>query len=694
MTVVDYLQERGALDIFPLTDAAGSSTAVNVGTRAAAATEMNSGVSRNAFGASGIVSGLSTCWQGSGSEARGFQVAAAATAALQLQTYTIGVFARLSGTVTANFLALGRQNGWQLIPTTTGKLNAKSGVTGEAVRANPTTPTVGVTVFWVMTYDGYAMQPWVNGERDGLYTRIVGTLGSFPNRVVVGGDTGMLAANLKLSCAFIDDRVWDEGEIVEAYQQGRPDTRPTADAVDDFTGDSLAAIAAGAEGTRCMGCGGRRRTREATLDANGVMARRWHPHCYGGNAAWQATLAQPTNSSSELAWDAYLAQLIWKVQRSYTRRPSTDTVRYEADSGQLMWTGQASTFGQANYGAILTARGILHRRTGGGRYSWYLERVKRTMTFLRSRQIPQGQNGHGYFSEDLTNATSWGVNHIFTVREAMAGIIAVWPDLDTATRAEWQTTLERAIGGDWDYQGPDSSGAYYANGNIVLNQWACARMLYHLTGSELWNRRQEAWLAHCFAPSTGGRGPSTGLAQLGLKAYTDGTATDARISEADLMALSDTSGTAYLTEGNSNNPAGQDWNYTGAQADIASNVYEVTGDLRARKMMHVFTNLVWPKQNLTTGTVGTVPPFYADNRNGTRHNAIEIGVATTGYLHGMRRQGRADLATATQCANQIPFMEADAMLNTTNQGSWYRSLTSLSLAITAGPGWPGFPEVS
>lgn len=704
--LTDYLLAiGGCVRLYGLTEASGSATIADISPSAVAGTPVNGATSQNALGATGFVTGHATCLAG-GATNTGWVIGAAADATLQLQTYTLGAFImRQSGTTATQYI-LGRQNGWRISTAVTSfhKAFFATGISGEPNRTgNSTNTSASVGHLIGGSYDGQRSQPWLDGQREGSYDRLVGTLGSFPNRVVLNGDTGMANANHLISVTFIFSgparealglpTVLTPGEWAEIYRLGLGN--PTADQqAADFAADGTAFIAATAESERCMVCGRRRRVAEGGVKLTSPT-RHWHHSCFGGQGSWMTSALAVSSGNSALEVDVHHSRLIDGVLDTYLSRPTTDAVYYQRTDGKLM--GLSYTLMSANYGGILAALGHMHRRWGGGKYSYYLQRMKLIMSYLRSVQIPGTPapgTGVGYFSDDGTVSTQWGGNNDFTLREMLPGIIAVWDDLDATTRALWLDTMRKA---GYGLQGQQPTN-YYANGNVETNIWAIYLMLAKLDPSGPWAGYATAQLNHIVKPTTGSTPAATGLTTCGLKQFVDGTyANDPFITLATMRGLSESTGKAYFTEANGAGDKGLDWNYGNAQCGIAAAAYLVTGNTDARRFANLHGNLYMPRMNLTSGTVtgpsgNSVQAWYADFYGGTRHNTAEYQGMPNARL--LNRMGRTDLMTNAQLASHLPVDEADARLNTTQQAVWYRSVGIYGLMLATSPYWPGYPEIS
>lgn len=693
--VTDYLLAIGGCErLYGLTEASGSATITDLSTNAVAGTPVNGATSQNALGATGFVTGHATCLAG-GATNTGW-IIAPATTGLLLQTYTLGSFILRSSGTSATQYIVGRQNGWRISSAVTSNHKAffATGVAGEPNRTGNST-NMGAAVGHLIggSYDGQRSQPWLDGQREGAPDRVVGTLASFPNRVVLNGDTGMANPNHFVSVTFIFSRVLTPGEWAEIYRLGLGN--PTADLLAaDYAADDTAFIAATAQGETCQGCGRKRRVAEGGVKLTSPT-RQWHHSCFGAQGAWQASSSPAvSNTNTSLDLDVHISRTVDAVLDFYLARPTTDKVYYQRTDGKLM--GLSYTLMSANYGGVLSALGHMHRRWGG-RYSYYLERMKLIMSYLRSVQIPGTPapgSGVGYFSDDGTSATQWGGNNDFTLREMLPGVIAVWDDLDATTRSLWLDTLRKSGAG---LQGQQPTN-YYANGNVETNIWAIYLMLAKLDPSGPWAGYATAQLNHIVKPTTGGTPAATGLTTCGLKQYVDGTyANDPFITLTTMRGLSESTGKAYFTEANGAGDKGLDWNYSNAQAGIAAAAYLCTGNTDARRFANLHANLYFPRMNLTTGTVtgpsgNSVLAWYADFYGGTRHNTAEYQGMPNARL--FFRLGRTDLMTATQIANHWPTEEADARLNTTQQAVWYRTAGIYGLSLAASPYWPGYPEIS
>lgn len=693
--VTDYLLSRpGLVGLWPLDEVAGATAIGDLGPNTLTGSAVNGATSQNALGGTGFVTGHTRAWAG-GASAAGWTVASAATVALQLQSYALGIFDLHTGTGAGQYL-LGRQNGWNLNTVTTGnRVLGRTGIAGEPNRTgNSTVTSNDVGHLLGFSYDGQHAQPWLDGEAEGAPNRLVGSLASFLNRVVIGGDSSMANAGHLLSVAFIFNRPLTRGEWATIYRLGLGD--PTADQqASNFVGDGLSIIAATAESLPCEGCGYRRRAGEGGVRLTSPN-REWHLACFGDDGAWQSSaLPVLASSNSSLDLDVHISRTVKAVVDFYTKRPTTDKTYYLRTDGKLM--GLAYTLMSANYGGVLSMLGHLHRRWASSGYSVHLSLMRRIMSYLRSVQIPgtpAAGSGVGYFSDDGTNATSWGGNNDFSLREMLPGIIAVWDDLDAATRSTWLDTLQKACAGLWAQEG----AAYYANGNVAWNIWAIFRMMAKLDPAGPWRGYADAYLTYTIKPTTGGTPAASGLATCGLKKYVDGTATnDPFITLSQLRALNPASDKVYFTEANGSADKGMDYNYAAAQCQISLAAYLCTGDTDALQVANLTANLVRPRLNLTTGTVtgpsgASVPPWYADFMGGTRHNAVEY--AGVQQIRSMQRIGRTDLMTAQQLADHWPVEEADAALNTTQQAVWYRTGGAYALSLAASPYWPGYPDLT
>jgi hypothetical protein len=695
--LTDYLLSRpGLVGLWPADDAAASTTLNDIGPNNLDGIEMNAGVSRNAFGAAGFVTGHATSWASSGTEARGFQVATAGNVLLQLQTLTYGVFGRLTAANNGP-IHLGRQNGVNFSTGSALKLNVSmtgGGPTAPA-RTNPTTISLNTSHLFGVTYDGEVMQPWLDGAREGSYQRVAGPFTSFLNRVVFGGDMGQLGAGHLLSVAFAFNRPLTMGEWATIHQLGIGNATADQIAQFDYLADSIPQVAASAEAHRCMSCGGRRRALEGGIKRTNPT-RESHLACFGAQAEWRETpMGAPLATNTDRELDAYAARLADSVMDVYSKRPTTDSPWYIASTGQIVPQNTQV------YGAVIATLGELHRYAGGGPRSPHLQRMKLVMGYLRANQIVEGETRAGWFSTNGLFSGEFGGNGVFVFYDLLPGVLAVWRDLDSTTRSTWLDTLRRAGESEWAWEPAN----FWANGNIVTYQWGIYRMMAELdpAWASTWLARADAYIALMLNPTGTSSYVSGILTGVGMRQYVDGNpANDTRITAiATLRALSDLTGKAYLTEGTSatatgpgntfNTTYGRDWRYTFVQAQLALGVYLMTGDTDALKMAHVFTNTVHPRHNLTgssvTGPSGSsVQGWWSDYRGGVRVNVEEIGHIY--HLHNMRRLGREDLLTAQQQADHHVFLEANAVLNTTQQNVWYRNAADLTRYLSMSPHAP------
>lgn len=702
-TLTDYITGlSGCVGCWPLDEIVSSTTLADLGPNGLTGTEITNNVSRNALGGTGFVTGHARCWQGSATEARGFQLATAANTLTQLQTYSLGVFYKYSGTTNLQY-GIGRQNGWRLGTVTSFfKLYAHTGVTGDPNRTgNADNMTAGTPHLLGTTYDQQEFQPWLDGEREGTASPLTASLASFTNRVVVGGDTGMTNGGSLLSVAFIFNRVLLPGEWAQIYVLGLGQRTSDHAANFDFTGDGIPVIAASAEDERCYGCGGRRRVQEGFV-LHSSSGRKFHLSCYGAQGRGLANPAAPlTAASSDYQIDVAHSRLIESVLDEYTKRPTTDKVRYEQADGRLIGAVTWQTM-SANYGGTIGGLGVLHQRWGGGSHGPFMKRVQNLMAQLRATQIVAGETKSGWFSNDGTFATEWGGNGNFSLSALLPAVLSLWHFADTATRTLWLDTLRKACQALWDWE----TASYYANGNVQLEIWGIHRKMAVLDPSGPWMTYAVAHRDHMIRPTTGRtawNGDATvGRAYLGLKQYVDGTvANDPFITLTDLRAMSDTTGKAYLAEGGTTSPTisypGLDWNYCSAQCGFAAEIYLSTGDTDALKIAQVTANVYRPRLNLSNNTItgpsgSSVPPWWADFTGGTRHNAVEVSGNTPMLV--MRRLGRTDLMTAQQLADLHVFNQKNAVTNTTSQAVGYREAGFQGASLESSSLWPEHPVIS
>lgn len=683
------------------TDAAnGTTTLTDLSGTQTAGVEVNSGVSRNGFGAADGPIGHSSCWESSASEVRGFQVAAAATAGLQLQVLTLLWFFKMTAANNGP-IHLGRQNG---ISGSVGSSRKVVAVFGGGVtapgRSNPSTITLNVWHCAALVYDGHEYQPYLDGAPEGAAGLVPGPFTSFANRIVFGGDTGQLGSGHRLALPTIVARRMHLGEIAAISRAGIG--APSADhqAVFDFPADDLDDVIAGSgiATTHCMGCGGRRRVAEGGYkSAAASPVHQGSLACVGAAGLHRADPSAPlTNTGTDRDIDNAHARLAMDVWLNYAARPSTDKPWGQAATGELVGSGVTT----AIYGGFLTGAGILQRHYSGDPASSPLQSMKLTMAYLRSVQIPGGNQHAGYFSTDGTEAGSWGGNFIFSLAEMLPGIIAVWDILDADTRAVWLDTLRKAAAGVNAVE-----RNFWVNGNYILFYWMTQRLMVELDPGGPWQANADFFLGYLFSPSGSSSYVGSGLTGVGTRKYVDGTPTnDPLISLATMRGLNPASDKIYATEGNSatataagstfNTTYGFDPNYVGAQAGICLAVYLATGgpaggDADAWQMAQLFANAIVARQNFSTGTVTingfSVQAWYSEN-HGTRHNAVELGAG--GFWHTMRRLGRTDFLTAQQLADRHAAMRADAVLNTTQQNVWYRTLGDYVHTLEASPYWP------
>lgn len=675
--------------------AAGTTTLTDLTGTFAAGTEINAGVSRNGFGATGFVTGHATCWQSSATEARGFQIATAATAALQLQTLTLGVFVKQTSAVNSPVPLLGRQNGIYI--GTSSARHALVAVTGGGVtapsRTNPTTFTLSTGHLIGATYDGQEMQPWVDGVREGFRQRLTGPFTTFLNRVAFGGDTGSLGAGTLACLPFIiAGRTLDADEWRTIYELGLGATTADDQACYDYVVDSIPEVAATTTGLRCRGCGGQRRVAEGGVKEATAES---HTACFGGRGFWFPTATSALGSSpTDRELDSHALRFAEGVIDSYTTRPTTDKPWYLATTGQLSGSGITTQ----TYGGLLSALGALHHYTGGGPYSSYLQRMKLVMTYLRTNRVAVGLTKAGYFSTNGTFSGEFSVNGVFTCFEMLPGLIAVWGSLDADTRAEWLDTMRTQVDAEWAWE----QASYWSNGNIVMHQWGIYAMMAYLDPVQVtkWQTYADTYWEYLFAPTGGSGYAGNTLTGVGVRQFVDGTPTnDTLLTPAAFAGLDSATDKVYATEGNTGATApgstvgtyGRDWNYTAGQAQIALRVYQVTGNTDALKFAEMAANTVQPRHNLTNGSVtgpsgSAVPAWYSDYRGGTRHNAAEPGHYY--LLHALRREGRTDLLTGAQQAGHELWLENDAVLNTTTQNVWYRIAGEIAMFLWKSPYWP------
>jgi hypothetical protein len=674
--------------------ATGTATLTDLTGTFAAGTELNAGVSRAGFGATGFVTGHSTCWASSGSVSRGFQIATAANATAQLQTLTLGVFIQQASANSSPNPLLGRQNGIGLNLGGTRKLTVTmtgGGVTAPA-RSNPTTMTLASSHLIGVTYDGEELQPWVDGAREGVYQRLPGPFTSFPSKVAFGGDTGATGAGVSACLPFIVAGVLTDGQWATIYELGLGAVAAAQQACFDFVADDITQVAATAAGVRCQGCGGARRVAEGGVKQTNTQA---HIACFGASGRWKTspTGAMPS-SPTDRELDLYALRLSEAVLDNYSKRPTTDK------PWGILTTGQIFPQSAGFYGAFIGGLGTLHWATGGGPRSPFLQRMKLLMGYLATNQIAPGLTRAGWFSTDGTYAGSFEGSGVFVLHDMLPGIKAVWPALDDATKATWLNTLRLACDSEWAWE----PATYWANGNIVAYQWGIYRVMADLDTLQTakWMGYADAYLDFMVAPqgNTSAYSGST-LTGVGMRRYVDGTpANDPLITTlAAMRALNPMSDKVYLTEGNTGSTGpgtstgfyGLDWNYASAQMSIALSVYAATGDTDAWQLAQLLANTVQPRHNLTNGTVtgpsgGSVGPWLSDFRGGTRHNLAELGHFYS--LHTMRRFGRTDLLSGAQQTGHHTFMEDNAVLNTTQQNVWYKAQLEVAQILENSPYWP------
>jgi hypothetical protein len=686
-----YLLARPNIRYLGNTDApAGTTSLADASANFGNGGELNAGVSRNGFGAADGPVGHTVCWESSATENRGFQVATAADALLQLQTLTMGVFFKLTAANNGP-IYLGRQNG---IYISVGSAKKGAAVLGggptNPSRSNPTTVSLNTWHYLCVLYDGHEMTTYLDGFPEGVWSQAEGPFGSFANRVVFGGDTGQLGAGHRLSLPHYFTRLLNPGEIATIARLGLGDPHANHQANWDYPADSIDPLIAGqaAHAQNCMGCGGRRRASQGgykiSTTHEGDIA------CVGAAGLYIATPGTLlTSSSTDRELDRAHSRLMKIAVDSYTSYPSTDKPWGMDSAGKLIGTGITTAW----YGGVLTGLGAAHGHHSKDPSSSYLLRMKKIMAYLRANQVPPGNPHAGHFSTDGTEANYFGGNGIFVGSEMMPGILNVWDALDATTKSLWLDTLTK-LGNGFN----TTERNFWPNGNYIMFYWSFFKFMAVLDPSGPWASYATYFFNYLFSP-TGSSGYVAGtLTGVGVRRYVDGTATnDPLISAATMRGLNATTDKIYASEGNSatstgpgntyNTTYGFDPNYVGAQGFIALCVYLETGDTDAWLMAQLLHNGIASRQNFTNGSVTingfTVPAWQSENR-GTRHNVSEMNAGAA--WHALRRLGRTDYMTAQQVADRHhQGMVPDAVTNTTQQNVWYRVLNSYAAYLRTSP---------
>jgi hypothetical protein len=311
----------------------------------------------------------------------------------------------------------------------------------------------------------------------------------------------------------------------------------------------------------------------------------------------QARAATTTASYSSLVQK--LADTDRQVLASYIAKDSPSDTRFYDDG---VWM-DPSVDCWTCFSTAATAAAIMSRE-GSGDAALQAVAVR---TFNRS--IDEHQNGDGSFSGTSSGP---GIDTAFWAAELGIGYFVLQDRIPAATRTRWATSIGRAA----DYLIAAGHTKWYANGNINLRYAEVLYLAWKATGETRFKQAYDAEWDFVLSP------PQPRWAGYGLQMVKQPT-NDAG-----------TDGAAYLAEAATGAP-GYDPAYTMVQLDNATELYVMSKDPRALRLMNLTINQLlkrvdakWTLDALNGSRKSYITPFMTPAlsvlaRTGTRPDLVD-----------------------------------------------------------------------
>lgn len=601
-----------------------------------------------------------------------------------------------------------------------------------------------------VTYDGRELALIVNGVIE-CRVPFAGTITATTDAMEVGSLGSSNAFDGQLQGAFVFNRALSLGELRKLMRESDSTLDSTeGSALFDLLADDDAVIAASPATRYCGWCAGRmRRLEQAVVTPNDAF----HPSCFAASrkmvralastssiadyGSWALTLMRESfngaakrntpdktiyhdgtrwigpgigNAPGFSNWETTLgmgsgAALMARYLRAGAKEPWTKIVRLEVArtiANQMAYGGfevngsRVNVFPQMELGLMtLMTKGIVETSTWAPWKTAFLLGA----TYMR--------DGGGGFSPEISFYTNGNF--------AVMNCIVFWLAYRLTGDAAWQAALEQQFAfmiapsptADGNGVGARAAGYGLFDGTITADITATTT-----SGSNVLT--VVTVLSGALAvgkPVTGPGIPggseisaidgSNNITLIGpTGAAANATASAAGVSvkqhaatlidAAALLALSDTTGKAYLAEtpGSGINKPGLDWNYLQFQASLVTRMWQISGDTRFLKLMNVFRNKLQDRLSRATWTL--------DATGGTRVNSAISWLSNVEHVLVLKA-GRSDI-TAADLAAQITTASTGSDANyrsqflTNGNVSYYRVVgMDLGAMLMMQPDWPGTP---
>lgn len=591
MTFASELLARGDLVAYwPLTDAAGATTAVDLGPNTLTGTYDVAKVDGIT-----LVGGLGACMQGDGTTQR-MSRAVPGGSPLRLTTaFTLGAWVQLkawpaSGTVGI----MGRGGNYYTRVSNVGQIQGTANVASPSastslVAASQFSLAVAEPFFVATSWDATTgeLMHYINGWRVSVQTILGGSIAASSDAfeaLSLGNSTKL---NAHVGHVFVTNTAMG-GDDVRSLYESNPSNVIPAQGVDwDYRSDSDATIAASAPSGRCAVDGGKMRAAESSVTHG---SKKYHPGCYVARRSHlPALVIDAASTQPDIVTSAMRTMYDWLEFAARNHSPS----KIQRFNG-TRWVGYDNVvINEESDGHMLGVVGVLHRMGGLDKNNWLLD--------LGTAAIQAGiDNQDALGNIEATNIGLQFVNGLAT------GLLLLQDVLDRETYQAGVRSMVRFGNYLITQPQPTTESEYYINGNYELAELYFYWQLYRLTGHEKWNTQYETQYEWCIDPTP--NTDSAGLPGYGLTYVTTPTLPDGR------------DGKGYLGESQNNGLAGPngvagpgyDGDYTQFQLSIVTRLWMLNGDPRILRLANLFHNQLMDDVNTST--------WVLDATGGSRHS--------------------------------------------------------------------------
>lgn len=312
-----------------------------------------------------------------------------------------------------------------------------------------------------------------------------------------------------------------------------------------------------------------------------------------------------------------------------------------------VWTSSNPLCWACNQGGPATAAAAVYMLTGRTKPRLFRDARATIDVAISTRQRPDGA-----FVGAPGDTQSADVATMFFGVEEGNTYLELSSVLDRTRRARWQKSLTAAA----NYLIHNGNLTWYTNGNITLGNAELFYLVWRATG----NRRflsayDQAWTFALHPPQS--QSPGRGLVLVKAPKRPDGS-----------------DGAGYLTETGAGG-TGFDPEYTELQLDVASRLYLLSGDPRAKWLANLLVNVLLPRMNRSNWTL--------DTSGGTRHGETGrwVPVITSAFAVLGLRGGRSDLMAYV--LPQLSGIEVPYADPRNDYGEVYRRALGNDIAVIA-----------